>query len=73
MLTRKQSLLLRFIQAFMEKNAYAPSYDEMMTATGESSKSGIYRLIKGLEQRGFIRRLPYQARAIELVRKIEFN
>ena len=68
MLTRKQQELLVFIQARLAKDGISPSFDEMKDALRLKSKSGIHRLISGLEERGFIRRLPNRARALEVVR-----
>ena len=68
MLTRKQSELLRFIQERLAENGVPPSFDEMKDALDLKSKSGIHRLILALEERGFIRRLPNRARAIEVLR-----
>lgn len=68
MLTRKQHELLLFLHRHLSENGVSPSFDEMKEALGLKSKSGIHRLITGLEERGFIRRLPHRARAIEVVR-----
>jgi len=68
MLTRKQSELLRFIQLRLAESGVPPSFDEMKDALDLKSKSGIHRLILALEERGFIRRLPNRARAIEVLR-----
>ena len=68
MLTRKQHELLVFINKWLENNGVSPSFDEMKEALGLKSKSGIHRLITGLEERGFIRRLPHRARALEVLR-----
>jgi len=68
MLTRKQQELLFFIYDSMKKNGICPSFDEMKDALDLASKSGIHRLITALEERGFIRRLPNRARALEIVR-----
>ena len=68
MLTKKQHELLIFIHAHLSENGVSPSFDEMKEALGLKSKSGIHRLITGLEERHFIRRLPHRARAIEVVR-----
>jgi repressor LexA len=68
MLTRKQLDLLRFIQARMQECGVPPSFDEMKDALDLKSKSGIHRLITALEERGFLRRLPNRARAIEVIR-----
>lgn len=57
-----------FIQDYHEKNGIYPSFDEMREALKLKSKSGIHRLVSGLEERGYLRRLAYRARAIELVR-----
>jgi repressor LexA len=68
MLTRKQSELLRFINDRLQENGVPPSFDEMKDALDLRSKSGIHRLILALEERGFIRRLPNRARAIEVIK-----
>ena len=68
MLTEKQSELLRFIHARLQKTGVPPSFDEMKDALDLKSKSGIHRLIMALEERGFIRRLPNRARALEVLR-----
>jgi len=68
MLTRKQHELLLFLQSRLGQHGVSPSFDEMKDALGLKSKSGIHRLISGLEERGFIRRLPHRARAIEVLR-----
>lgn len=68
MLTSKQNELLRFIHERLSETGVPPSFDEMKDALDLKSKSGIHRLIMGLEERGFIRRLPNRARAIEVLR-----
>jgi len=68
MLTRKQKDLLMFIKARLDEDGVPPSYDEMREALSLASKSGIHRLITALEERGFIRRLPHRARALEVVK-----
>ena len=68
MLTRKQSELLRFINERLKEAGVPPSFDEMKDALDLRSKSGIHRLIIALEERGFIRRLPNRARALEVLR-----
>ncbi len=68
MLTKKQHDLLVFIDKRLKKNSISPSYDEMKDALGLASKSGIHRLITALEERGFIRRLPHRARALEIIK-----
>lgn len=68
MLTRKQHELLLFIHDHLRQNGVSPSFDEMKDALGLRSKSGIHRLITGLEERGFIRRLPHRARALEVLK-----
>jgi repressor LexA len=68
MLTRKQRELLQFIQERLGDSGISPSFDEMKDALGLKSKSGVHRLITGLEERGFIRRLPHRARALEVTR-----
>src|SRR3954470_9070920 len=68
MLTRKQQELLIFIQKRLSQDGVSPSFDEMKDALGLKSKSGIHRLITGLEERGFIRRLAHKARALEVLK-----
>lgn len=68
MLTRKQLDLLNFITKRIQKDGVSPSFDEMKEALDLRSKSGIHRLITALEERGFIRRLPHRARAIEILK-----
>src|SRR3569832_2693537 len=68
MLTRKQYELLRFINERLKESGVPPSFDEMKAALDLRSKSGIHRLITALEERGFIRRLPNRARAIEVIK-----
>ncbi|KXF77359.1 LexA family transcriptional regulator [Paramesorhizobium deserti] len=68
MLTRKQHELLLFIHERLKETGIPPSFDEMKEALDLASKSGIHRLITALEERGFIRRLPNRARALEVVR-----
>lgn len=68
MLTKKQIQLLEFIQKRMGRDGVPPSFDEMKDALDLRSKSGIHRLVTALEERGFIRRLPHRARALEIVR-----
>ena len=68
MLTRKQHELLLFIQDRLESRGVSPSFDEMKDALGLKSKSGVHRLITALEERGFLRRLPHRARALEVLK-----
>lgn len=68
MLTRKQQELLLFVHRRLEADGVSPSFDEMKDALSLKSKSGIHRLITGLEERGFIRRLPHRARALEVLK-----
>ncbi len=68
MLTRKQHDLLMFINRRLNETGVSPSFDEMKEALGLKSKSGIHRLITGLEERGFIKRLAHRARALEVLR-----
>lgn len=69
MLTRKQHELIRFIQSRLEESGVSPSFEEMKDALDLKSKSGVHRLISALEERGFIRRLPNRARALEVLRQ----
>ncbi|MEL6212925.1 MAG: transcriptional repressor LexA [Pseudomonadota bacterium] len=68
MLTKKQQQLLTFIDERVSETGVSPSFEEMKEALGLKSKSGIHRLITALEERGFIRRLPHRARALEVLR-----
>jgi repressor LexA len=68
MLTRKQHELLIFINRRLNESGVSPSFEEMKEALNLKSKSGIHRLITGLEERGFIRRLAHRARALEVVK-----
>jgi repressor LexA len=69
MLTAKQHELIRFIQARLEETGISPSFEEMKEALDLKSKSGVHRLISALEERGFIRRLPNRARALEVLKQ----
>ncbi len=71
MLTRKQHELLVYINDYIAESGVSPSFDEMKDALNLRSKSGIHRLITGLEERGFLRRLPHRARALEVMRMPE--
>ena len=73
MLTRKQHELLLFIHERLKETGIPPSFDEMKEALDLASKSGIHRLITALEERGFIRRLPNRARALEVLRLPELD
>lgn len=68
MLTRKQNELLLFINQRLNEGGVSPSFDEMKEALRLKSKSGIHRLITGLEERGFLRRLPHRARALQVLK-----
>jgi repressor LexA len=68
MLTKKQHELLMFIHERIKETGVSPSFDEMKEALGLASKSGIHRLITALEERGFLRRLPHRARALEVTK-----
>ena len=72
MLTKKQLMLLDFIDEKTSINGISPSFDEIKEALNLKSKSGIHRLIMALEERGFIKRLPHRARALEVIKKINF-
>src|SRR6476469_549379 len=68
MLTAKQRDLLLFIDTRLKDGGISPSFDEMREALDLKSKSGVHRLISALEERGFIRRLPNRARALEVMK-----
>jgi repressor LexA len=70
MITKRQRDLLNFVERYIKRRGFCPSYSEMAEGLNlKSSKSGIHRMIVGLEERGFIKRLPNRARAIEIVRQ----
>ena len=73
MLTQKQYNLLMFINKINKETGQCPSFDEMKDAIGLRSKSGIHSLISSLEERGFIRKIPHKARAMEVVRLPKFK
>jgi repressor LexA len=73
MLTHKQAELLRFINSRLQETGVPPSFEEMKDAIDLRSKSGIHRLILALEERGFIRRLPNRARALEVIKLPEMS
>ena len=68
MLTQRQLHLLRFIHLYLDEHGVCPSFEEMRNALGLRSKSGVHRLVSGLEERGYIRRLAYRARAVEILK-----
>ncbi|MDC3080724.1 transcriptional repressor LexA [Paracoccaceae bacterium] len=68
MLTKKQHELLLFLEERISISGVTPSFEEMKKKVGLKSKSGIHRLISGLEERGFIKKLPFKARAIEILK-----
>ena len=68
MLTKKQKILLMFINKKLRSSGVSPSYEEMKHSLNLKSKSGIHRLISALEERGFIRRLAHKARALEVIK-----
>ena len=70
MLTLKQSELLAYLSDHMQQHDVPPSFDEMRDALGLASKSGVHRLVSGLEERGYIRRLANRARAIEILKPV---
>ena len=70
MLTLKQSELLTYLSDHMQQHDVPPSFDEMRDALGLASKSGVHRLVSGLEERGYIRRLANRARAIEILKPV---
>ena len=73
MLTEKQYKLLMFINKVTKETGCSPSFDEMRTAVGLKSKSGIHALIGALEEREFIKKLPHKARALEVIRMPKFK
>lgn len=70
MLTHQQATLLRYLEDNLSETGVCPSYEEMCQALGLKSKSGIHRLVSGLEERGYVRRLPNKARSLEILRGV---
>jgi repressor LexA len=68
MLTRKQLELLLFINERLKEEGVPPSFEEMKEALNLQSKSGVHRLIVALEERGFLKRMPNRARALEVIK-----
>jgi Fe2+ or Zn2+ uptake regulation protein len=66
-LTKRQNDLLQFLKEYISKHEFAPSYSEIMEGVGFSSMSGVYQMMKSLEERGVILRARYKARAIKIV------
>ncbi len=66
-LTKRQRALLDFVNDFTAREGQPPSYEQMAAGVGLRSKSGVFRLMAKLEERGAIRRLPYRARSIEVI------
>ena len=64
--TKREAALLDFMKAYLVENGYTPSYDECKEALGLLSKSGVHRMVKGLEQKGFIKSSPHRSRSIEI-------
>ena len=73
MLTKKQHQLLLFLQERISQSGVTPSFEEMKNRVGLKSKSGIHRLVSALEDRGFIKKLPFKARAIEILKLPNIN
>ena len=73
MLTKKQHELLLFLQERISQSGVTPSFEEMKNRVGLKSKSGIHRLVSALEDRGFIKKLPFKARAIEVLKLPNIN
>ncbi len=70
-LTPKQRDLMRFLQRYVDEHACCPTFSEMQDALGLASKSGIDRLLGGLERRGFVQRLPHMQRAITILKRVK--
>jgi repressor LexA len=69
-ITPKQRELVLYLQRYIDQHQCCPSYDEMTAGLGLVSKSGIHRLLEGLEARGYVERLPHRARAIALLKRV---
>lgn len=68
MLTKRQGELLAYLAEQVQDHGLIPAYDQMAKALGIASKSGVHRMVLALEERGFIRRIPHRARAIEIIK-----
>jgi repressor LexA len=69
MITPRQRDLLNFVTKYTKRHGFCPTYREMAEGIGLNSASGVHRMIVGLQERGFIERLPNRVRAIEVVRR----
>ena len=65
-LSPRQKKVFDFIKSYMNTQPVAPSYEEMMVATGYKSKSAISNIVKQLEERKWITRLPGKIRSIRI-------
>jgi SOS-response transcriptional repressor LexA len=68
MLTNKQAKCLDLIEKHWAEHKTCPSYEDLLPALGIKSKAGVHRLIRALEERGFVRQIPHRARSIEVIK-----
>ena len=66
-LTKKQSEVLKFVKEFMVSHGYPPTVREIGEALGLSSPATTHSHLKGLEEKGYIRKNGSKNRAIELL------
>ena len=70
-LTKRQKEILSHIKRFIDKNGYAPSFEEIAKAFGYSSLATVHEHISNLERKGYIRKAYNESRSIELIQKKE--
>ncbi len=64
--TQRQGMVLAFIHAFVQRRGMAPSYEEIAGHFGISSPS-VNGMIKTLERRGLLSRVPGVARSLRVL------
>jgi repressor LexA len=66
-ITRRQKEILDYLRKFLDQRGYSPTLEEIADHFSLASLNGVYKHLRALEERGFIRRLTNQARSIQLV------
>jgi repressor LexA len=66
-LTKKQKEILGYIENYLKSKSYAPTFDEIRKRFKFRSYGTIQDYLKHLEDKGYIKRLANQPRAIKLV------
>lgn len=69
-LTSRQYVAMEFVQRYIDEHGFSPNFAEVAEATGQKSKSGVHRLLRGLELRGYIARIPCRNRSISVLRRL---